>query len=180
MFYDYFDIGGSPLVIAADERGIRHIVFQEGTWPLRIGAAWIHRANANIDTCKAQLAAYLAGKLRHFNLPLAPLGTEFQQIVWRELRQIPFGETRSYSQIAAAIGRPRAVRAVGAANGQNPIAIVIPCHRVIGKSGTLTGYAGGLELKSRLLRLENTSVKSTLECRINGARNSKGRMGTSR
>ena len=101
-----------------------------------------------------QLRAYFAGKLRRFDLPLDLQGTEFQLRVWRELEAIPFGETRSYSQIATAIGAPRAVRAVGAANGANPIPIVVPCHRVIGAAGNLVGYGGGLPLKKRLLELE--------------------------
>ena len=101
-----------------------------------------------------QLRAYFAGQLRWFDLPLDMQGTPFQLRVWRELERIPYGETRSYSQIAAAIGAPRAVRAVGAANGANPIPIVVPCHRVIGASGKLVGYGGGLPLKRRLLELE--------------------------
>jgi methylated-DNA-[protein]-cysteine S-methyltransferase len=101
-----------------------------------------------------QLVAYFEGKLRVFELPLDPQGTEFQKRVWRHLEGIPFGETRSYRQVAEAIGASPAVRAVGAANGANPIPIVIPCHRVIGANGKLTGYGGGLPLKKQLLELE--------------------------
>ncbi len=101
-----------------------------------------------------QLAEYFAGERREFALPLAPRGTEFQQRVWRALIAIPFGATRSYGEQARAIGRPSASRAVGAANGQNPIAIIVPCHRVIGASGALTGYAGGLAAKRWLLAHE--------------------------
>ena len=101
-----------------------------------------------------QLQAYFAGQLQRFDLPLDLRGTDFQLRVWRELERIPYGETRSYLQIAEAIGAPRAVRAVGAANGANPIPIVVPCHRVIGASGKLVGYGGGLPLKKRLLQLE--------------------------
>ncbi|SPF41532.1 Methylated-DNA--protein-cysteine methyltransferase [Candidatus Sulfopaludibacter sp. SbA4] len=101
-----------------------------------------------------QLRAYFAGTLREFHLPLDMEGTDFQMRVWRQLETIPYGETRSYAQIAAAIGSPSAVRAVGAANGANPVAIVVPCHRVIGSSGKLVGYGGGLPLKKRLLGLE--------------------------
>jgi methylated-DNA-[protein]-cysteine S-methyltransferase len=101
-----------------------------------------------------QLRAYFAGQLRHFDLLLDLRGTDFQRRVWRELERIPYGETRSYRQIAEAIGAPRAVRAVGAANGANPIPIVVPCHRVIGANGKLVGYGGGLPLKKRLLQLE--------------------------
>jgi methylated-DNA-[protein]-cysteine S-methyltransferase len=101
-----------------------------------------------------QLRAYFGGQLRRFDLPLEMVGTDFQLSVWRELERIPYGETRSYLEIAEAIGAPRAVRAVGAANGANPIPIVVPCHRVIGASGKLVGYGGGLPLKKRLLQLE--------------------------
>ena len=101
-----------------------------------------------------QLRAYFAGELREFQLPLDLTGTEFQKRVWRELLKIPYGETRSYAQLAEALESPNAVRAVGAANGANPIAIVVPCHRVIGAGGKLVGYGGGLELKRRLLDLE--------------------------
>jgi methylated-DNA-[protein]-cysteine S-methyltransferase len=101
-----------------------------------------------------QLRAYFAGQLRRFDLPLDLQGTDFQMRVWRELERIPYGETRSYLQMATAIGSPRAVRAVGAANGANPIPIVVPCHRVIGAGGRLVGYGGGLPLKKRLLQLE--------------------------
>lgn len=103
---------------------------------------------------RQQLGEYFAGARRAFTLPLAPAGTEFERRVWRELGAIPYGETRSYAEIAQAIGRPAACRAVGRANGRNPIAIVIPCHRVIGSDGSLTGYGGGLDLKRFLLDLE--------------------------
>lgn len=101
-----------------------------------------------------QLAEYFAGVLTHFNLPLAPKGTPFQKKVWARLARIPFGKTVSYADVAYDLGNPAAVRAVGAANGRNPISIVVPCHRVIGRDGTLTGYAGGLERKRFLLELE--------------------------
>lgn len=102
----------------------------------------------------AELGEYFAGRRRNFTLPLAPRGTEFQQRVWSELRRIPCGETRTYGEIARAIGQPRACRAVGMANNRNPIAILIPCHRVIGRDGSLTGYAAGLNVKRQLLELE--------------------------
>jgi methylated-DNA-[protein]-cysteine S-methyltransferase len=103
-----------------------------------------------------QLTEYFAGQRKMFDLPLDPEGTVFQQTVWRALLTIPFGETRSYQQIAAQIGQPTAVRAVGAANGRNPLSIVTPCHRVIGSSGHLTGFAAGLDTKAFLLRLEGS------------------------
>lgn len=105
-----------------------------------------------------QLAEYFSGARQGFDLPLAPEGTEFQRRVWEELSRIPFGETRNYGEIAQAIGNPKASRAVGAANGRNPIPIVVPCHRVIGADGSLTGFGGGLETKQRLLALEGVTA----------------------
>jgi methylated-DNA-[protein]-cysteine S-methyltransferase len=115
-------------------------------------------ANPLLRHAVAQLRAYFAGELRSFDLPLDMRGTDFQQRVWRELREIPYGETRSYSFVASAIGSPKAVRAVGAANGRNPVPIVVPCHRVIGAGGSLTGYGGGLPLKKFLLQLEANHI----------------------
>lgn len=103
-----------------------------------------------------QLREYFAGERRAFDLPLRPAGTPFQQEVWQALRAIPYGQTVSYGAIAGQVGRPRAVRAVGAANGRNPLAVIVPCHRVIGANGTLTGYAGGLEIKRWLLSHESS------------------------
>ncbi|MDH4573262.1 methylated-DNA--[protein]-cysteine S-methyltransferase [Salinicola acroporae] len=116
------------------------------------------RPSALTRRCAQQLGAYFAGELTHFELPLAPAGTEFQRRVWLALTTIAFGETRSYAEQAEAIGRPTATRAVGAANGRNPLAIVVPCHRVIGANGRLTGYAGGLERKCWLLGHEGHAV----------------------
>ena len=106
------------------------------------------------DEAAAQVRAYLDGQRETFDLPLAPHGTDFQRAVWQQVSAIPYGQTRSYSDIAAALGRPKAVRAVGAAIGRNPVWLAIPCHRVVGKGGALTGYAGGLERKAFLLELE--------------------------
>lgn len=107
---------------------------------------------------RRQLMEYLAGARSAFDLPLRLQGTDFQRQVWEALRSIPYGETRSYGQLAAALGRPRACRAVGMANHNNPIPILVPCHRVVGANGSLTGYAGGLDLKQRLLELERSSA----------------------
>jgi methylated-DNA-[protein]-cysteine S-methyltransferase len=117
------------------------------------GSGWKRDPRA-LSEPTAQLEAYFAGELREFDLPLAPQGTPFQQEVWSALREIPYGGTISYAELAAAVGRPHAARAVGAAGGRNPIAVVIPCHRVIGASGALTGYGGGLGRKRLLLDLE--------------------------
>lgn len=110
--------------------------------------------DAVLARAREQLAEYFAGSRTAFDLPLAPRGTQFEREVWRALTAIPFGETTSYSALAAGLGRPGAARAVGAANGKNPIAIVIPCHRVVGARGALVGYAGGLDAKGWLLRHE--------------------------
>ena len=114
--------------------------------------------HALLEQARAQLAEYFAGERRHFDLPLEPRGTPFQREVWSALRGIPFGATRSYAEMAAALGRPSASRAVGGANGRNPLSIVVPCHRVIGANGALTGYAGGIARKEWLLRHERASA----------------------
>ena len=114
----------------------------------------IEMSDAVLTVCADQLTGYFAGTRRRFELPLAARGTPFQQSVWAALADIPYGELRNYRDIARTIGNPAAVRAVGAANGRNPLPIVVPCHRVIGSDGTLTGFAGGLEVKRFLLRLE--------------------------
>lgn len=108
-----------------------------------------------LRAARTQLLEYLSGARRSFDLPLDPAGTAFQRSVWEALRAIPYGQTRTYGEMAAAVGRPRAVRAVGQANHVNPLPIFIPCHRVVGKNGALTGYAGGLDLKGALLALES-------------------------
>jgi methylated-DNA-[protein]-cysteine S-methyltransferase len=119
----------------------------------RGGTGW-RRDQGSFREVAEQLRAYFAGELREFDLPLAPRGTRFQREVWAALREIPYGRTVSYGELAEAVGRPGAARAVGAANGRNPISIVIPCHRVIGAAGALTGYGGGIANKRRLLELE--------------------------
>jgi methylated-DNA-[protein]-cysteine S-methyltransferase len=116
--------------------------------------SWRSGPDAVIDAAAAQLSMYFAGELRSFDLPLAPTGTAFQRQVWTALRSIPYGSTASYRQIAEAIGNPAATRAVGTANARNPLPIIVPCHRVIGADGSLTGYAGGLDTKRYLLTLE--------------------------
>lgn len=117
-------------------------------------AAFGSRDDRVLPEARTQLAAYFAGALREFDLPIAASGTPFQQQVWAALRAVPYGTTCTYADLATAIGRPTAVRAVGAANGRNPICLVVPCHRVVGAGGALTGYAGGLERKAYLLALE--------------------------
>ena len=143
-------VDGLTLRMVSSDSGLRAIDFQ----PWRGSTGGRPGTHPVAEEAARQLRAYFDGQLRRFDLPLDMHGTDFQLRVWRELELIPYGETRSYSQIAAAIGAPRAVRAVGAANGANPIPIVVPCHRVIGASGKLVGYGGGLALKTRLLELE--------------------------
>lgn len=145
---------GPALRLAASDLGVRAIEFAKGERDVRPIAGERNDSNPLLIEVVRQLRAYFEGSLREFQLPLDFEGTDFQKLVWHQLTTIPYGETRSYSQIAGAIGRPRAVRAVGAANGANPVAIVVPCHRVIGTSGKLVGYGGGLPLKQRLLQLE--------------------------
>jgi methylated-DNA-[protein]-cysteine S-methyltransferase len=121
----------------------------------------VRRSDEVLLETARQLGAYFAGQLESFDIPLKPAGTPFQLRVWSALRDIPFGETRTYGQLASAIGDPSAMRAVGAANGRNPIAIVVPCHRVIGADGSLTGFGGGIERKKFLLRLEGRELRLT-------------------
>jgi methylated-DNA-[protein]-cysteine S-methyltransferase len=132
------------------------------------GRPFIRRDDvAPFAEAKRQLAAYFDGRLTEFDLPLVPHGTEFQQRVWEELKRIPYGATISYGELARRVGCPNGSRAVGLANGRNPIAIIVPCHRVIGANGQLTGYGGGLSLKKALLALE-ASVQAKGQCQLVG------------
>lgn len=142
------------LRLTANDDGLTGLHMEEHRHgPDKVGSAWI-RDDDTFGAAREQLASYFAGELREFDLPLNPSGTDFQREVWRALRAIPYGEVRSYRDIADQIGRPGASRAVGMANGRNPISIIVPCHRVIGASGHLTGYGGGLDRKRQLLHLE--------------------------
>jgi methylated-DNA-[protein]-cysteine S-methyltransferase len=141
------------LVLAADPDGaLTHVRFDGERYPLTLAGA--RRDAGPFRDAIDQLEEYVAGARRDFDLPLAPRGTGFQLAAWRALRDIPYGETRSYAAQARVIGRPDAVRAVGAANGRNPISIIVPCHRVVGADGSLTGYGGGLDRKRWLLEHE--------------------------
>jgi len=153
LHYATLDSPLGPVLVAGDAAGLRHISFLSGTRALAPPAGWV-RDEAPLDEALGQLRDYFGGRRRDFRLPLAPEGTEFQQRVWRALCEIPYGQTISYGELARRIGRPSAARAVGAANGRNPLPIVVPCHRVIGSSGDLTGFGGGLHLKEGLLALE--------------------------
>lgn len=153
MVYDYFDSPVGQLLLAADADGLRHIGFEVGRHPVWIGDDWARDATP-FAAARAQLSAYFAGELKEFDLPLAPRGSTFQLGVWEQLRRIPYGATISYGELAQRIGDASAARAVGAANGQNPLPIVVPCHRVIGADGSLTGFGGGIATKKFLLEHE--------------------------
>jgi O-6-methylguanine DNA methyltransferase len=147
------------------ERGLARLMFPAElfsgaeTWVRRL-APGVRRIDDDprVPQLQAELSAYFAGTLRTFSVPVHLIGSPFQVQVWEALQEIGYGELRTYAQIATAIGRPSAVRAVGAANGANPVPIVVPCHRVIGSNGTLTGYGGGLEMKALLLRTEGVMM----------------------
>jgi methylated-DNA-[protein]-cysteine S-methyltransferase len=147
------------LFIAATDEGVRCIERERSSHMEMIGSHWEERVTPLIRETRGQLAAYFARTLRRFDLPLEVQGSAFQQKVWRALQVVPYGTTCSYSDIAQRIGEPRAMRAVGAANGRNPISIVVPCHRVIGADGALTGYGGGMEMKRYLLELEGSLTR---------------------
>ncbi len=147
------------LLLVGDEKGLRRISFQDGFRPAKPAEGW-RRDQGPFRGVILQLDAYFAGRLHCFELPLAPEGTAFQREVWSALTTIPYGETVSYGELARRVGRPTACRAVGAANGRNPIPIIIPCHRVIGADGSLTGFGGGLPIKRRLLLLEAIGGRS--------------------
>jgi methylated-DNA-[protein]-cysteine S-methyltransferase len=157
----YMDSPVGRLTLVATDDAVAAILWENET-PDRVRLNIVSEDDNHPVLLEAerQLHEYFAGKRTRFDLKLDFAGTDFQKKVWHALLTIPFGETRSYAQIATQIGSPKAVRAVGAANGKNPISIVAPCHRVIGSSGELTGFAGGLEAKAHLLRLEGVEAKS--------------------
>lgn len=151
--YCVIDSPVGALLLAGDDTVLERVSFQNAPHAGSIEPDWDHDEKPFRDAID-QLRAYFAGTLTGFDLPLWPQGTEFQQKVWRQLVSIPYGQTATYGQIAQAVGNPRGSRAVGAANGKNPLAIVIPCHRVIGSSGRLVGYSCGLKIKEALLSHE--------------------------
>lgn len=153
MYYCYFDTPIGELLLAGEDDALSLVSFPEGSMRRDPEPDWIYNEKPFV-AARQQLAEYFAGERREFDLPLKLSGTEFQMSVLDALQQIPYGETSSYAEIAERVGRPKAVRAVGAANGRNPIPIIVPCHRVIGSHGELTGFGGGLDTKEALLRLE--------------------------
>jgi methylated-DNA-[protein]-cysteine S-methyltransferase len=146
-----------PLTLHSDGAALTGLEFDNPKHPLPPCPRGTDRV---LDEARRQLDQYFAGRRHAFELALAPRGTPFQQLVWQALRAIPYGATRSYGQQAAAIGKPNAARAVGLANGRNPISIVVPCHRVIGANGALTGFGGGIEVKRQLLELERAAARA--------------------
>ncbi|WP_428610438.1 methylated-DNA--[protein]-cysteine S-methyltransferase [Sedimenticola sp.] len=162
MNYDYCDTPIGPLLLAGDTSGLEWIGFPEGKGRVEPAPDWVRDAQP-FKAVKQQLTEYFAGSRTTFDLPLRPRGTPFQLKVLSALQTIPYGETRSYADIARRIHKPQAVRAVGAANGRNPLPIVIPCHRVIGADGSLTGFGGGIQVKRFLLALEQGNTRFALE-----------------
>jgi methylated-DNA-[protein]-cysteine S-methyltransferase len=161
--HDIVDSPLGPLMLLADEdRRLCGLFFRDEHRYVPTEDRWGERRPGVLADAAEQLDAYFAGDLTRFELDLALRGTPFQQQVWAELVQVPYGATVTYAELAEAIGRPTAARAVGAANARNPVAIVVPCHRVVGTDGTLTGYAGGTPRKQALLTLENALPTPTL------------------
>lgn len=155
MKYCYLKSPIGNLLLAGDNEGLKLISFPEGKMRKKPEADW-KQDNTAFPEARKQLTAYFNGKLKSFSLKLAPHGTDFQLQVLRELQKIPYGKTTTYGELAKRLGRPKASRAVGMANGRNPLPIVIPCHRVIGADGSMTGFGGGVDTKKKLLELEKT------------------------
>lgn len=161
QYFDYYNSPLGKMLLVASDSALTGLHFvDEKYYPGIAADSQQTPGAAMIAQARRQLGEYFAGKLTEFDLPLEPEGTAFQCGVWRELQKIPYGTTINYGTLARRIGKPSASRAVGAANGRNPISIVIPCHRVIGANGDLTGYAGGMARKEALLRLETKRVEN--------------------
>jgi len=161
VFYTRIDSPVGPLLLAGDDEALHVISFERSRRAAHRSSSWIADERP-FRKVIAQLRAYFAGDRHEFDLPLQPHGTDFERSVWRALTKIPYGRTMSYGELARRIGHPSASRAVGLANGKNPLPIVVPCHRVIGADGSLTGYGGGLEIKRWLLTLEGALPSPTL------------------
>jgi len=157
MYYCYMESPVGELMLAGDTDGLKWIRFPKSKRNLGPHPEWKENREPLLEVME-QLSAYFEGELKEFHLKLAPEGTPFQMRVWRGLQEIPYAQTISYGELARRIGNPKASRAVGGANGRNPLAIVVPCHRVIGSDGSLTGFGGGLETKKMLLALERENL----------------------
>ena len=155
--YRYLETPIGRLMLAGTERGLWRIEFASGKTRRGPQPQW-RRDDECLPEAAVQLRDYFAGQRRDFDLPIEPRGTDFQLRTWRALRAIPYGATTTYAALARSIGKPKAVRAVGAANGRNPLPIVVPCHRVIGSDGSLTGFGGGTDVKRTLLQLEGAVI----------------------
>ncbi|MDI9396163.1 MAG: methylated-DNA--[protein]-cysteine S-methyltransferase [Euryarchaeota archaeon] len=167
MYYNIIESPVGPILLAGDKEGLKYVNFlkskgkdkdkdkDKDKGKVKFPDNWLENKEFFREITR-QLDAYFSGELKYFDVKLAPEGTEFQKSVWGSLCKIPFGETRTYKDIAISIGKPKAYRAVGLANNRNPIAIIVPCHRVIGSDGKLTGYAGGLDVKEFLLKIEGS------------------------
>jgi methylated-DNA-[protein]-cysteine S-methyltransferase len=153
LLYTRMDSPIGELLIVGDGRALHGLYMQEGRTAAAVRPEW-RRADEPFAEVRAQLSQYFDGDRQCFDVPLALTGTPFQRRVWQALQRIPYGETTTYAELARRVGRPSASRAVGLANGRNPVAVIVPCHRVIGSDGSLTGYGGGLERKRLLLELE--------------------------
>ena len=153
-YWTTFDSPVGELLLTSDGAALTRLLFS----PFEVDPTWSEDPCKVLDETVAQLSDYFAGVRTDFDLPLDPAGTPFQRTVWRALREIPYAETINYGQLATRVGNPNASRAVGLANGRNPISIVVPCHRVIGANGSLTGYGGGLDRKRTLLELERRTA----------------------
>jgi methylated-DNA-[protein]-cysteine S-methyltransferase len=160
MNYCYLESPIGPLLIAGDDESVHLIAFPKHGKARRPEPAWTESMRGPVAETVRQLREYFAGERTEFDLPLAPQGTKFQRSVWQRLREIPYGETISYGELARRVGNPKASRAVGSANGKNPIPIVIPCHRVIASDGGLGGFGGGLSVKEALLALETKQQRA--------------------
>ena len=159
MYYTKFDTPLCPITLIGDEKGLKRLYMhtKEAKYPLALADTWQETPDF-FDSIKEQLLSYLAGDLRTFDVKLAPEGTAFQTHTWNALTAIPYGETRTYGQQALTCNCPTAMRAIGGANGKNPIPIIIPCHRVVGSKGQLTGFAFGTSIKQQLIALEQKAV----------------------
>lgn len=160
LYWHEIDSPIGRLLLAGDGDSLTQVCFQSGPRPQSPADDWI-ADGAPFRRAIGQLGEYFAGERRRFELPLAPRGTEFQRRVWRALTEIPYGKTVSYGELARRIGNPSAPRAVGLANGANPLPIIVPCHRVIGADGSLTGFGGGLPIKRKLLALEGAGPEES-------------------
>jgi methylated-DNA-[protein]-cysteine S-methyltransferase len=168
LFYKEMKSPVGKLKLVASAKALIAVLWEkERPNRVKLDTAKLHLNHAILLEAERQLREYFAGERTRFDLPLELRGSEFQQKVWRTLKEIPFGHTRSYLDLAKTIGSPKACRAIGAANGKNPLSIIVPCHRVIGADGTLTGFAGGLDKKATLLALE-ARANGSVKCRKNG------------